>query len=256
MRKLICGLVVVTAVSAVNLAWAQGPGIVDPVRSVSAKVYACTLNAGKTMADVNAVQPIWINAAEEGAHNGFTIKLTPRYGNIPYDVIWIDYLPIDQLAQSSEWWDDNAQDVRAALDEVVTCQASLNTNNLRYANDAFSEDGTGFFYWDWCTRLDGVTNAAVAARRDEFFQGLSETGPRGAWSVMYPYFGMRDGNRLGEFAHTVMLPDWMALTAIHEYWATGGWQEAVDFEENVAQCTGPNIYDLTVLNRPRNPWFQ
>ena len=258
MRKLICALVVVTVVGVVDLAWAQGPGIIDPVRQVSVNVALCTLNPGKTMADLDTVQQMWLNAADAGEHNGITYQLTPRYVSGPslFDVIWLDYLPYDQLAQSSEWWDDNAQDVWAALDEVVSCQESLNTNNLRYANDAFPEDGTGFFYWDWCTRLDGVTNAAVAARRDEFFQGLSETGPRGAWSVMYPYFGMRDGNRLGEFAHTVMLPDWMALTAIHEYWATGGWQEAVDFEENVAQCTGPNIYDLTVLNRPRNPWFQ
>ena len=169
MRKRISALVFVMATIAANSAWAQGPGIVDPVRSVSAKVYACTLNAGKTMADVNAVQPIWINAAEEGEHNGFTIKLTPRYGNIPYDVIWIDYLPIDQLAQSSEWWDDNAQEFNAAISEVVSCHTTLNTNRLDYMNEAIPEDGdgTGFFFWNWCTPREGVTRAAVNASRRE-----------------------------------------------------------------------------------------
>ena len=165
MRKRISGLAFVMATIAVNSTWAQGPGIVDPVRSVSAKVYACTLNAGKTMADVNAVQPIWISAAEEGEHNGFTVKLTPRYGNVPYDVIWIDYLPIDQLAQSSEWWDDNAQEFNAAISEVVSCHTTLNNNRLDYLNEALPEDGdgTGFFFWNWCTPREGVTGAAVAA---------------------------------------------------------------------------------------------
>ena len=44
-----------------------------------------------------------------------------------------------------------------------------------------------------------------------------------------------------EICHAVMLPDWMALIDIHEYWEAGGWQDAVDFEENVVKCTGPNI---------------
>ena len=258
MRKVIFGLVSVVVANTVNFAWAQGPGVIDPVRQISANVALCTLKPGKTMTEVDAAQQMWLNAADEGMHNGLSFQLTPRYvgGPSPLDVIWLDFLPYDQLAQSSEWWDDNAQDVWAAFDEVVSCQYSLNTNNLRYANDAISEDGTGFFIWDWCTRLDGVTNAAVAARRDEFVQGLSEVGPRGAWSVMFPYFGMRDGNRLGEFAHTIVLPDWTALTAFHEDWATGGWRNVVDFEENVAECTGLNIYDLTVVNRPHTPWVE
>ncbi len=256
MQKLTCG-VGFLVISAVNISWAQGPGIIDPVRSVSVQTHLCTLNAGKTMADLNDAQQGWRAAVEAGAYNGLSLQLTPRYVSGPtLDVIWLDYLPYDQLAQSSEWWDDNAQDFTAAILEVVSCRVSLNTNNLRYFNDAIPEDGTGFFLWDWCTRLDGVTNAAVAARQDEFFQGLSEAGPRGAWSLMFPYFGMRAEDRLGEFAHTIMLPDWTALTAVHENWAMGGWRGRVAFEDNFAQCTGLNVYDLTVTNRPHTPWVE
>ena len=258
MRKRISALVFVMATIAVNSAWAQGPGIVDPVRSVSAKVYACTLNAGKTMADVNAVQPIWINAAEEGEHNGFTIKLTPRYGNIPYDVIWIDYLPIDQLAQSSEWWDDNATEFNAAISEVVSCHTTLNTNRLDYMNEAIPEDGdgTGFFFWNWCTPREGVTGAAVTAARTEFVQRLSDLGVRGAGSRMFPFLGLRTEDRLGQFASTFVSPDWAAVAAYHENYDAGGWRIAADYNENVAQCIGQNVYDLTVLNRPHTPWVE
>ena len=260
MRKLICGLVVVQTASVVNIAWAQGPEIIDPVRPVSVSLYLCTLNEGKTMADVNALQQGWVSTMEESGYNGLTFQLTPRFVSGELDVIWLDYLPYDQLAESQEWFDDNAQDANAAFLEVVSCQASLNTNNLRYVNrgpnDALPEDGTGFFLVDWCTPRDGVAGAAVEARRNEFVQGLSDAGARVAWSVMYPYFGMRAETRLGEFARMVAFPDWAALASAHEYWATGGWRNAIDYNENVAQCIGPNIYDLTVLNRPHTPWSE
>ena len=57
------------------------------------------------------MKPLGLAAAEQRQH-------LPGHGNVPFDVTWIDYLPFDQLALSSEWWDDNAQEVWAALDEV------------------------------------------------------------------------------------------------------------------------------------------
>ncbi len=105
MRKVICGLVSVVVANTVNLAWAQGPGVIDPVRQISANVALCTIKPGKTMAEVDAAQQMWLNAADEGVHNGLSFQLTPRYvgGPSPLDVIWLDFLPYDQLAQFSEW---------------------------------------------------------------------------------------------------------------------------------------------------------
>ena len=252
MRKLICGLVFVAAVSAVNLAWAQGPGIIDPVRPVAANVYLCTLNAGKTMADFDVPQQMWLSAAEESEHNGITFRLTPRYGNSTFDVIWLDYLPFDQVAQTAEWWDDNSQEILAAFNEVVSCQINLNTNYLDYQNEAIGENGHAFMFWDWCTPRDGVTQAAVAASRREYVQGLSDAGARGASMRMYPFVGNR--NSLGQFAEVFVSPDWAAIARYHEYVATGGWRDRVAFNENVAQCIGTNVYDITVLNLPHTPW--
>ena len=260
MRKLIVGLSFVITASGVHVAWAQGPEIIDPVRPVAANVYLCRLNPGKTMADVDAVQQMWLNAAEEPQHNSITLRLTPRYvsGPDPFDGIWLDYLPFEQLAQSSEWWDDNGQEVIAAIFEAVSCQESLNTNRLRYvnrgSNDALPEDGTGFFLWDWCSPREGVTGAAVESRRQADLERVREAGARVAWSVMYPFLGTRADTRLGQFANMVVLPDWAALASLHEYEATGGWRLTANYNETVAQCTGPNIYDLTVLNLPHTPW--
>ena len=66
MRKLICGLVFVMAASAVNIAWAQTPGVVDPVRPVAVETFLCTLNTGKTMADMDAANATWLAAVAEG----------------------------------------------------------------------------------------------------------------------------------------------------------------------------------------------
>lgn len=252
MRKVICSAVFVISVSTVSIAWAQGPGIVDPVRPAAANIFLCTLNAGKSMTDVNAAEQMWLSKMEEGEHNGITFRLTPRYGNSPFDVVWIDYLPIDQFAQSSEWWDDNGQELLAAFNEVTSCQTSLDTNYLDYLNEPISEEGQAFFFWNWCTPRDGVTQAAVAASRRDYVQGLSDDGVRGASMRMYSFVGNR--TRLGQFAEVFVSPDWAAITRYHEYVATGGWRDNVAFNENVAQCIGTNVYDLTVLNLPHTPW--
>tara|TARA_B100000745_G_scaffold181544_1_gene118960 strand:- start:316 stop:696 length:381 start_codon:yes stop_codon:yes gene_type:complete len=125
-------------------------------------------------------------------------------------------------------------------------------------NEALPEDGdgTGFFFWNWCTPREGVTGAAVTAARSEFVQRLSDMGVRGAGSRMFPFLGLRTEDRLGQFASTFVSPDWAAVAAYHENYDAGGWRIAADYNENVAQCIGQNVYDLTVLNRPHTPWVE
>ena len=79
------------AANAVNIAWAQGSGVIDPVRPVSVIVYLCTFNEGKTMADLDGPQQRWVCAMEESGYNGLTFQLTPRYVSGAFDVIWLDY---------------------------------------------------------------------------------------------------------------------------------------------------------------------
>jgi hypothetical protein len=73
---------------------------------------------------------------------------------------------------------------------------------------------------------------------------------------MFPFLGLRTEDRLGEFADTFLAPDWTDVATYQDYIATGGWRIASDYNENVAQCIGQNVYDLTVLNRPHTPWVE
>lgn len=193
----------------------------------------------------------------EYAHDGTTFRLIPRYGNVSFDVIWIDYLPFDQFAQSSEWWDNNAQEFWAILDDTVSCQTSLQTQFLDYLsgtsgpNQAIPDDDTAFLLWDWCTRRDGVSRDAVAAARKAFVQSLSDRGVRGGSSLMFPFLGTRNGP--GEFAQMFVSPDWATIASYHEYVGNGGWRNRAAYNENIAQCLGQNVYDLTLLNRARTP---
>ena len=257
MRKIICGLVVVVTASAVNIAWAQNPGVVDPVRPVAVETYLCTLNTGKTMADVDAVNAIWLAAVAEGPYNGFAVQLTPRYGNVPYDVIFFEYHALDQVAESQEWYDDNGQDTNAAFLEAVSCQTSLNGSYLTYVSEAIlQDDDQGFVSLNWCTIGDGVSPEALAAERNAFAQRLNDANVRTAYSVMFPNFGTRTENSLGDFAQVMVYPDWTALASSHQFWASGGWRARAEYQRKFAQCTGPNVYDAVVLHRPHTPWFE
>ena len=257
MRKLLCGLVVVMAASAVDMARAQVPGVVDPVRPVAVQTHLCTLNSGKTMADVNAVNETWLAAAEEGAYNGLTLQLTPRFANVPYDVIFFEYLALDQVAQTGQWWDDNGQDVLAEIFEVISCSSALNGSYLTYVSDAILQDEDhGVVSLNWCTIGDGVSPEALAAERNAFAQRLNDANVRTAYSVMFPNFGTRTENSLGDFAQVMVYPDWTALASSHQFWASGGWRARAEYQRKFAQCTGPNVYDAVVLHRPHTPWFE
>ena len=257
MRTRILSLVLVTAIGTVNMSWAQAPGIIDPVRPIAVQQYLCTLNTGKTMADLAEALQGRHAAAEASGYNGFSVQLTPRYASTPFDVIWLDLLPFDQVADTAQWWDDNAQEELASIFEVVSCQASLNASMLMYQSEAMlQDDDHAFLTWNWCTSLDGVSPEAHAAGRAAFVQRLSDANVRAAYSVMFPNFGVRTNNRLGDFAQIMVYPDWTALAGAHEYWATGGWRARAEYERTFAQCTGQNVYDVTVFNRPHTPWFE
>ena len=256
MQKFIYGVVFLMVMSTVNNTWAQGPGVIDPVRPVAVQTHLCSLNTGKTMADLAEAQQGWFAAAEEGAYNGLSFQLTPRYVNGPFDVIWLNYLPYDQLAQSVEWWDENAQGVIADIFEVVSCQATLGVSRLIYANEALPENGRGFVAWNWCTRNEGVSWSALVARHEEQIQSMSDAGVRAAWTWQHPNYGTRTANRLGEFAHLLFYPDWTALSSAQETYATGGWRDLEEYQKDFAQCIGTNIYDSAVMNRPHTPWVE
>jgi len=251
------GVAILMTASAVNIALAQTPGVVDPVRPVAVETYLCTLNPGKTMADVDAVNATWSAAVAEGPYNGFSIQLTPRYSNVPYDVLFFDYFALDQLAEYQEWYDNNGQDTNAAFREVVSCQTSLNGSYQAYVSEAIlQDDNQAFVSLNWCTIRDGVSAEALAAERNAFAHRLNDANVRAAYSVMFPNFGVRTGNRLGDFAQVMVYPDWTALASSHQYWATGGWRARSEYQRKFAQCTGSNVYDAVVLSRPHTPWFE
>ena len=257
MRKTLSGFVVVAIAGAVNNVWAQTPGVIDPVRPVAVETYLCTLNPGKTMADVDAVNAAWLAAVTEGPYNGLAVQLTPRYGNVPFDVIFFEYLALDQVAESREWYDENMQDSNSAFREVASCQTSLNGSYQAYVSEAIlQDDDQAFVSLNWCTIRDGVSGEMLAAERNAFAHRLNDANVRVAYSVMFPNFGVRADNRLGDFAQVMVYPDWTALASSHQYWATGGWRDRGEYERNFAQCTGPNVYDAVVLHRPNTPWFQ
>ena len=255
MKTLTYALSLSLAVVMAEQTFAQEPGIIDPVSPTAAEVYLCTFNAGKSMTDLDQAMRAWRAAADEGRFNGLTFQLTPRYGNPPLDLIWVSYIPFSEAAETAEWWDANGQEARAGIFEVVSCQTSLNTSLLRYANDV-QDDDRMLVSWDWCTRLEGVTRAALRARHQEFVNRLSESNARMAYTIMFPQAGIRTDTRLGEAAHLYFYPDWAALVADHESRAQGGWRFYADYNENFASCTGENVYDAVVLNRPHTPWFQ
>ena len=254
MRKMTAALVLLLTVMTVTPSWAQNSGIIDPVRSTALQIHLCTLNAGKSMVDLNHALEAWHAVVAEGEYNGLTFQLTPRFGNPPFDVIWLNYLPFDQLAESGEWFDANGQDAIKALFAVVSCQVTMNTNRVRYANAMQIEDDHLFVSWNWCTRLEGVTRAALAARHGAILQRQSEANTRGLWAISYPQLGSRRDNRLGQFAHFIFYPDWAALADSMEARANGGWRNYANYEETIASCTGENLYDAVILNRPHTPW--
>ena len=79
----------------------------------------------------------------------------------------------------------------------------------------------------------------------------------GAWGVMFPAKGMREGDYPGEFAHMMLFTDMTALMRYQEDFTNGGgWRAREEYYKNFASCTGENVYSSRVINRPASAWAE
>jgi hypothetical protein len=103
--------------------------------------------------------------------------------------------------------------------------------------------------FNWCTRQDGVSWDQLNAKHQALLAGRADDSPAKSWTIMFPGLGVR--NTIGEFAHLVSYADVAGLTASQNALANQeGWRQREDYYTSYADCTGENVYQVEVLNRP------
>ena len=217
----------------------------------------CSLQPRKSMADRDRVMNAYLKWSKDNDAEVFLLRLTPMFGgadpNSGIDFTWIDILASSYSASGSAWdkWlnTDDGQKVNEQWVETTDCRVSINPAfNLFLDSEGLAGD-TRIMTFNWCTRKEGVTWDQLNARHSELLAGRADDSPAKSWTIMYPGLGIR--NPIGEFAHLVSFADVSGLMASQNALANQeGWRQRAAYYTSYADCTGENVYQAEVLNRP------
>ena len=217
----------------------------------------CQLKEGKTLGDLDKALGPWRKWASSNNYDSFVSQNTPIYmgGDVGADVIWMEASPFELLGNAWESWLQDGASAQASIDKVVTCKRSLASFWRQYVADGFIDDEDRILQVNWCTRRDGISWSDIGERHRAARENMNSN--IGAWGVMFPAKGMREGDYPGEFAHMMLFTDMTALMRYQEDFTNGGgWRAREEYYNNFASCTGENVYSSRVINRPASAWAE
>ena len=217
----------------------------------------CRFNDRKTMSNYDRVFNDYIEWSKDNDAEVFVLRLTPVYGGPVADGPQFDFidLMISTYGASGDAWNkwltgEEGQKLNAQWGEAADCTVSINPGVIvAIDREALSARDDRLMTFNWCTRNDGVSWDQVTETHRQMASNYTTESPIKAWTVMFPGLGMR--NPPGEYAHLISYEDANGLMAFqNDFVNNDGWRRRVEYEANVANCGGENVYYAEVLNRP------
>lgn len=217
----------------------------------------CSLKPRKTMADYDKVMNGYIKWSKDNDAAAFVLRLTPMFttpppgGNLQFD--WIDLLAMS-FESSGDSWDkwlstESGQRLNAQWRATADCRVSVNPVVTRFLDAQALTGDDRIITFNWCTANEGVTSDQIIARHQSMAANRPDDAPIKAWNIILPGLGNR--NPPGDFAHMLSFVNTKGLMAWQNAMANdGGWRQRQDYYNSYAQCTGENVYQGRVLNRP------
>ena len=120
----------------------------------AAQLTLCTLNAGKTLKDVEKIIPSILGLHKEINLNSFFGLMTPLFVSrqSTIDFIFADFAAFDELSGA---WDQflvsqSGAKVQASLDKIATCNRSLHRYYHQFTR--YSDDDRRVLSINWCVK--------------------------------------------------------------------------------------------------------
>lgn len=223
----------------------------------SLQLNLCELMPGKSMADYEEVFSAYVKWSKQNDVEVYAMRAMPMFGG-PDATAPIQYQFVDMLAApysvSGAAWDkwlgtEEGQRVNKLWQETAKCRVTVNPVFVRFADQEALKGDSRVMTINWCTRHEGVSTAQLIAKHDAVLASRPDNSTVAAWSVMGTGLGSR--NAPGDFAHLLSFRNAADLMAYQNSLANEeGWRIRQDYETSYASCTGENVYQIQVLNRP------
>ena len=217
----------------------------------------CSLKPRKSMADYDRVINGYIKWSEENDVEVYVLRLTPMFGgpepgsNVQFDFIEMLISSYDRTGAGWDKWmtTDSGRKLNEQWAAAADCRVAINPMFNQFLDEDALASDTRVLTIDWCTANEGVTADQLIARHDEMAAGRTDDSPVVAWNIFLPGLGIR--NAPGNFAHLLSFADTQGLMAYQNAIANeDGWRQRQAYYRDFATCTGENVYQGRVLNRP------
>ncbi len=217
----------------------------------------CSLKPRKSMSDYNKVMNGYIQWSKENKAQAYVMRLTPLFTTPPPgdnpQFEWIDLL-ITSFDNAGDGWDkwlttESGKRLNAQWTATADGRVSMNPMVNHYIDTEALNADSRIMTFNWCTANEGVTADQIMARHSAMAKNRPKDSPVKAWNIIFPGLGNR--NPPGDYAHLISFSDTKGLMAYQNALANdGGWRQSQDYNNMYATCTGANVYQGQVLNRP------
>lgn len=226
---------------------AEGMGKVLPVH-----LYICSYKDGQGPAELDQVITRWSKYADDTGLEGYAAwTLTPyHFGpEQDFDVIWMGaYTDGNAMGKGTDTWLATGDEMRAAFDEVVDCNAHVAFASAMYKPPA--DGGTpesGLLTMMDCELNEGREYDEIRAAEVKWADYLTSAGSKAGYWHWFPMYGGGDA----EFDYKVVFayPNFAAIGADFERYANGGGREmSEETFGDIDECDDPRVY---VVNNRR-----
>lgn len=213
----------------------------------------CSYNEGKDSSDLTKATNAFTKWVKKTANDYTYYILTPAFheDSSQWDYAMIGSWPSGAgMGSGYDAWMADDDGVGAMFADVATCDASL----AAVTPIVMPEDGEG--PWEsgivWFSRCDiddgsGLAEAVGAHRR--MAKAMSDMGEVSASWAFLPALGFGDIDF--DYYHVQAWPSYGQLgSGFDAYFNKGGWKTQAAAQEDVVECSSPNLYDFRTMHSP------
>ena len=219
----------------------------------------CTLQDGKTLADVDRLTPRFNQVLTEIQSKGSALRLTPFYShgtpeNPGADFIDIFVGPIKEFG--STWTafmgSEDGPKVYQDFQKLAKChnKFAFGTPKMVDVQEMLSTNERVITF-NWCSAKEGVGSEQLRAKHDAWLAANVGSFQAAAWSIIEPQQGA--GLFHGRFAHMNIFTSFNQMFANEEWIANGGGLRGIDdYYSSYATCDGNSSYTGADIYRAPN----
>jgi len=230
---------------------------VDLDKNFGMQFEVCSLQAGKSIADVAKLDARLKQAWSKMNINLSMIRLTPMFSHgMPgqSNVDYIDLVMGDINGFGAAWdaWmvSDEAAKLMADAAKLGDCRFKFGqgVNIMLNAAELDSTDNR-LMTMNWCGPKEGVSYEQLKAKHGSWLADNGDDLDLAAWNIFAPRLGA--GSRQGKFMHLVSYTSASKLMANQDWLANGGGAAAMrDYENSYASCEGESAWIAEYIIKP------